>query len=83
MRYVKILGGIGTLLMMSACNQPEPLRTVSDFCLNSRVISFEPAPSEAAEDAQPGNQFDTDMTRDEIIAQNAVYRSLCLTPDGS
>lgn len=83
MRYVKMFAAIGTLLMMSACGQQEPLRTVSDFCLNSRVISFEPAPSEAAEDAQPGNQFDTDQTRDEIISQNAVYRSLCLSPDGS
>lgn len=63
------------LALISACARPEPLRTVSDFCLNDRRISIEPAPAAGTDD--PGNSFDSDPTVNEALEHNAVYDSLC------
>lgn len=59
----------------SACGQPEPPRTVSDFCLNDQRLSADPAPAAGITD--PGNLYDTDRTFGEIVAHNAVYDRLC------
>jgi hypothetical protein len=63
------------LLTMSACGQPETLRTVSDFCLNDREVRYSVAPAPGVDDA--GNQFDTDETVRGLIEHNAVLRRLC------
>lgn len=63
------------IFTLSACGQPEPPRTVSDFCLNAKRLSAEPAPIAGMDD--PGNAFDTDMTFAEIVAHNAVWERLC------
>lgn len=63
--------------MSSACGQPEPLRTVSDFCLNDRRISLEVEPGAGAEDAAAGNQFDTRETEAEVLTHNEVHDRLC------
>ena len=87
MRYVKKCGkllpvvAVAMLSTLSACGQPERPRSVSDFCLNDRRISAEPAPAAGADD--PGNQYDTDETFAEIIAHNAVRDKLCATPEGA
>ena len=79
MKRVKLLASLGLLVtscaMISACGQPERPQTVSDFCLNDRRISFEPAPTAGADD--PGNQYDTEQTGDEILAHNQVHDTLC------
>lgn len=48
---------------------------MSDFCLVDKRISVEPAP--VAEAYDPGNQYDTDQTRDEILIHNEVHDRLC------
>ena len=63
------------LVTSSACGQHEHPRTASDFCLNAKRISAEPAPEKEMDD--PGNRYDTDMTLEEILAHNAVVDSLC------
>lgn len=79
MKRVKLLAGLTLLAiscaMTSACGQPERPRTVSDFCLNDRRISFEPAPVAGQDD--PGNQYDTEQTGNEILAHNEVLDRLC------
>ncbi len=86
MRYVKNLAELALMLsvlaIVSACGAQEPLRTVSDYCLNARVITVEPDPSandpeREAEDEQSGNQFDTPETTNQVLAHNGVYRGLC------
>jgi hypothetical protein len=62
---------------ISACGVQEHPRTVSDFCLNDRRLSYEPAPAAGVDD--PGNQYDTDQTGDEVLAHNEVYDRLCPT----
>jgi hypothetical protein len=62
-------------VMTSACGQPERPQTVSDFCLADKRISAEPAPGPSVDD--PGNQFDTDATLNEILAHNEVHDRLC------
>lgn len=81
MKYGKLLAAAVTLLTLNACNPQERLQTVSDYCLNARLISFEPAPGKDAEDKDEGNQFDTEKTVKEIIPANATYRALCLDKD--
>ena len=63
------------LCTVSACNRPEPPRTVSDTCLTMKVVRFQPAPAAGADDQ--GNQFDTDETVKDLIAQNAAWRAIC------
>lgn len=63
------------LATTSACAQPEPPRTVSDFCPNSRRITIEPAPAAGADD--PGNRWDTDETVGQVLEHNAVLDRLC------
>ena len=61
---------------LSACGQPEPLRTAPDtLCLNDRRISIEPAPVKGMDD--PGNAFDSEATVNEVLAHNAVLERLC------
>lgn len=62
-------------LTMSACGQPEPLRTVSDTCLTMKLVRFNPAPAAGVDD--PGNTFDTDETVADLIEQNAAWRTIC------
>lgn len=68
---------------VSACGQPEPPRTVSDFCAVAKRLSAEPDPADvaggepSAEDKTPGNQFDTDQTFAEVLSHNEVYDRLC------
>lgn len=64
------------LATLSACGQPERPRTVSDFCLNAKRISAEPAPEPEADD--PGNRYDTDQTFGEVLEHNAVVDRLCM-----
>ncbi|WP_165913367.1 hypothetical protein [Novosphingobium sp. ST904] len=64
------------LSMTSACGQPEPPRTASDFCLVSKRLTAEPAPAAGQDD--PGNRFDTDETLSEVIEHNQVYDRLCV-----
>ncbi|NLR72863.1 hypothetical protein HGI47_18465 [Novosphingobium sp. ERN07] len=64
--------------MTSACDPLEPPKTVSDFCLNDRRISIEPAP--AAGTTDPGNQWDTEQTVAEALEHNAVHDRLCPAP---
>lgn len=61
---------------VSACGQPEPPRTVSDYCLNAKRISAEPHPEGPTAD-DPGNQFDTEQTFNEIMEHNEVRDRLC------
>lgn len=61
--------------MTSACGQPERPKTVSDFCLNDRPITIDPAPAPGADD--PGNRFDSDETVNQVLEHNAVHRRLC------
>jgi len=61
--------------MTSACGQPEPLRTVGDFCLNDRHITVEVAPAPGVDDT--GNRFDTDETVEQVLAHNEVLARLC------
>jgi hypothetical protein len=63
------------LFTVSACGQPEPPRTVSDFCLAAKRLSAEPAPIAGMDD--PGNLFDTEQTFAEVIEHNAVWDRLC------
>lgn len=67
--------GVGTI---SACGQPEPLRTVTDtFCLNDRRVSVEVEPIVGEEDLTGGNQYDTEQTVMEVLAHNEVHDALC------
>lgn len=66
---------VPALAMTSACGQRETLRTVSDFCLNDREVKYSVAPSNGVDD--PGNQYDTDETINDLIEHNAVLRRLC------
>lgn len=59
---------------ISACGQPETLRSVSDFCLNDRRLTTS-VPGEAEDD--PGNQWDTFDTVLQIFAHNEVHDRLC------
>lgn len=85
MKNVKKLLGMTTLALscatISACGQPEPPRTVSDFCLNDRRVSIEIEPAVGAEDAVKGNDFDTDETVTEVLTHNQVYDRLCVKPE--
>lgn len=63
------------LLTTSACGQRETPRTVSDTCLTMQVVRYDPAPAPGIDD--PGNQYDTDQTVKDLIAQNAAWRRLC------
>lgn len=63
------------LLTTSACGRHEPPRTVSDTCLTMQAVRFDPAPAPGIDD--PGNQYDTDQTVKDLIAQNAAWRRLC------
>jgi hypothetical protein len=67
-----------TLSTLSACGQPEPPRTVSDFCLAGKRLTAEPAPIAGLDD--PGNRFDTEQTFAEVIEHNAVFDRLCAKP---
>ena len=79
MKRVMTFAAIGiAAAMTSACGQPEPLRTVSDYCLNSKRISAEPHPEGPTAD-DPGNQFDTEQTFGEVLEHNEVYDRLCKT----
>lgn len=69
------------LCTLSACGQPERPRTASDFCLNAKRLSAEPAPGSGMDD--PGNRYDTDMTLAEVLAHNAVVDRLCPSGSGS
>lgn len=60
---------------LTACGQPETPRTVSDFCLNGKIISLSVAPGKDADD--PGNQYDTDETVEEVLAHNAALVAAC------
>ena len=64
------------LAMTSACNQtvPDP-RTVSDFCLQAKRISVAVAPGVAADD--PGNQWDTEETVQEVFQHNSRFDRVC------
>lgn len=64
------------LSMTSACGPREPPKIASDFCLNSKRLSAEPALSAGQDD--PGNRFDTDATFAEVIEHNQVYDRLCV-----
>lgn len=67
------------LASTSACGQREPLRSVTDtYCINDRVVTFEPAPTSGMDD--PGNQHDTDETVNALLEHNAVHRRLCPKP---
>ncbi len=79
MKYVKLPALAILPFMLNACGQPEPLRTVSDFCLNDKVVMFNAAPKLNEND--PANFYDTDQTVEDLIAHNAVHRRLCLKPD--
>lgn len=62
----------------SACKTTEvPPAVASDFCLVSKVIRPAGEPAAGAEDEAPGNQYDTDETRDQVYAHNAVRGQLC------
>lgn len=63
------------LVMLSACGQPEPPRTVSDFCLVDKRISVDPAPMKGMDD--PGNQYDSEPTFLEVLEHNEVHDRLC------
>lgn len=67
------------LCTLSACGPQEIRTTVSDFCLNDRRISVSVEPGSGAEDATPGNQYDTDQTVFEVLAHNEVHDRLCAT----
>ena len=64
------------LATVSACGQPEPLNTVSDYCLSAKRLSAEPHP-EGPQADDPGNQFDTEQTFNEVLEHNEVYDRLC------
>lgn len=63
---------------ISACGQPEPPRTVSDFCLAAKRLTAEPAPMAGMDD--PGNRFDTEQTFAEVAEHNSVFDRLCALP---
>lgn len=63
------------LATTSACVQPERPQTASDFCLNARRITIEPAPVEGMDDA--GNLFDSDETVEQVLGHNHVMDRLC------
>ena len=77
-RVMKFAMMAGLLAITSACGQPERPRTASDFCLNARRITAEPAPAPGADD--PGNKFDTDETFLQVLESNAVISRLCPSP---
>lgn len=66
---------LAALAMTSACGQPERPRTASDFCLNDRKLTIEPAPVLGADD--PGNQWDSEQTVTDVLEHNAVHERLC------
>lgn len=72
---LKLGMALAMLVITSACERPEPPRTVSDLCLNSQRISAEPAPEEGADDF--GNQWDTDKTFSLVLEHNEVMDRLC------
>lgn len=81
MKRVTTFALIGiALAMTSACGQPEPLRTASDFCLASKRLSAEPHPVGPTAD-DPGNRYDTEQTFNEVIEHNEVYDRLCRPVD--
>jgi len=69
---------LALLVTTSACARQERPRIVSDFCLNAKRLTAEPAPAPGVDD--PGNQFDTDETFVQVIEHNNVVDRLC--PDG-
>lgn len=60
---------------VSACGQQERPRTASDFCLVDQRLTVEAAPGIGADD--PGNQYDTDETVEQVLAHNEVHDRLC------
>ena len=71
----KCVLALAVISMTSACGQPEPPRTVSDFCLAAKRLTAEPAPAAGMDD--PGNLFDTEQTFAEVVEHNSVYDRLC------
>jgi len=59
----------------SACGQPERPRVVSDFCTVDQRLTVEVAPGPGVDD--PGNQFDTDETVNQVLGHNEVHDRLC------
>lgn len=74
----KLMLVLATASMLSACAATEERpRTVSDFCLNAKRITSDVEPQVGAEDAEPGNQYDTDDTVFQTYAHNATIDRLC------
>lgn len=63
------------LATLSACGQPETVRSVSDFCLLSKRVTVSVAPAPSVND--PGNTFDTDETVNQVLEANNVFDRLC------
>ena len=63
------------LAVLGACATREPLKTVSDTCLNLRALTYAELPEGATDD--PGNQADTPQTVREIETHNAKYDAVC------
>ena len=74
---LKLLLAVGIISTLSACGQPEPLRTVSDFCLISERITVEVSPDKNQVDV--GNLWDSDLTVGQVLTHNAKIDRVCLT----
>lgn len=59
---------------LSACAQRETLNSVNDFCLVDARISI--SVGEPGQD-DPGNQWDSDETVNEVLKHNEVHDKVC------
>ena len=71
----KLLPAVALSFMLSACGQPETLKTVSDFCLIDQRIAFSVADMPEMND--PKNMLDTDETVKAIIKHNQTHDMVC------
>ena len=67
------------LVALGACATHERPKTVSEYCLNARPISYAELPAGQVDD--PGNNADTLETVKQIEPHNARYDALCAKDD--
>ena len=79
-RTPMLLGTILALSLTTACarNSTETVRTISNFCLIAKGISYSEKKLEQVEDAT--NKYDTPETVEQVKAHDRVFVATCPRP---
>lgn len=64
-------------MLLTACGDQEPLRTVSDGCLLFKPLSYANAKPGQERADDPGNKVDTPETVAAIDEHDAVFERVC------